>query len=679
MLLKQLNLENIRSYTKQTINFPDGVTLLSGDVGAGKSTILLAIEFALFGLLKGMVDGETLLRNGCMKGSVTLTVELDGKEIKVHRGLKRSLSVTQDTGYIEIDSKREYLGATELKQRVLDLLNYPKELLTKSKSIIYRYTVYTPQEEMKSILLGEQEHRFDVLRKVFGIDKYKRIQDNTMIILSKLRERKRIFQAKLEELKNVEQEYLNKTQERNILAQQIENIIPRLQDAQATLAQTQQKYIDAEKKLQEQEKLEHEKQQLQMNLNYEEQRMQQLQTNVQQLQQQKQQLEQQIKNVKYDPEKRAITKQLIFDTEKKIQEHMKSLAGAEMIIMQSGQMLENLTSLDICPTCKQKVSKDHMQAMHLQEQIKIQEQEEIALKINNSLQAFEQERKRYTREDEILQQQESMHNVYQSQQKNMEGQQQQITQLQDEFAHAQSKILQLRDKLAGQLPASLEQLRQDFRAQRDLVEQLQQQERSLAIEHASISTKLQGVITMLRHIEEQRQHRNQIEQKFTKLTGHQELLEQVFVPLVEMTEKKIMLKVHSDFNSAFKKWFDILMDSDVIDVTIDSSFSPSIQQNGYDVSYENLSGGEKTACALAYRLALNHVINEMMSAIKTRDLVILDEPTDGFSDDQLGRLRIVLEELNAKQVIIVSHESKVETFAQHMLKVEKKVHASQVS
>ncbi|MEM2914856.1 MAG: AAA family ATPase, partial [Candidatus Bathyarchaeia archaeon] len=50
MILKSLKLENIRSYTNQIIEFPLGTTLFEGDIGSGKSTILMAIEFALFGL-----------------------------------------------------------------------------------------------------------------------------------------------------------------------------------------------------------------------------------------------------------------------------------------------------------------------------------------------------------------------------------------------------------------------------------------------------------------------------------------------------------------------------------------------------------------------------------------------------------------------------------------------------
>ena len=82
MLIKNIKLKNIRSYIDEEIDFDKGITLLSGDIGSGKSTILLAIDFALFGLRKGYLSGSALLRNGENNGSVALTFEIDEKEIR---------------------------------------------------------------------------------------------------------------------------------------------------------------------------------------------------------------------------------------------------------------------------------------------------------------------------------------------------------------------------------------------------------------------------------------------------------------------------------------------------------------------------------------------------------------------------------------------------------------------
>ena len=64
MRIKTLKLQNIRSYSSQTIAFPHGTILLAGDIGSGKSTILLAIEFALFGSSRTDLPAEFFLRKG---------------------------------------------------------------------------------------------------------------------------------------------------------------------------------------------------------------------------------------------------------------------------------------------------------------------------------------------------------------------------------------------------------------------------------------------------------------------------------------------------------------------------------------------------------------------------------------------------------------------------------------
>ena len=101
MLLKSVKLENIRSYLNQQIDFPEGSVLLSGDIGSGKSSILLAIEFALFGIRGKKLSGESLLRNGKKEGSVELKFEIEGKEIVIKRKLKGGKEkVGQAAGYI---------------------------------------------------------------------------------------------------------------------------------------------------------------------------------------------------------------------------------------------------------------------------------------------------------------------------------------------------------------------------------------------------------------------------------------------------------------------------------------------------------------------------------------------------------------------------------------------------
>src|SRR3989344_3374951 len=88
MKFKKISLKNIRSYENLDLLFPEGSLLLSGDIGSGKTSLLLAIEYALFGLQPGQ-KGSGLLRNSADVGEVSLELEIDGKNIIIDRKLRR--------------------------------------------------------------------------------------------------------------------------------------------------------------------------------------------------------------------------------------------------------------------------------------------------------------------------------------------------------------------------------------------------------------------------------------------------------------------------------------------------------------------------------------------------------------------------------------------------------------
>src|SRR3989344_1301659 len=142
-------------------------------------------------------------------------------------------------------------------------------------------------------------------------------------------------------------------------------------------------------------------------------------------------------------------------------------------------------------------------------------------------------------------------------------------------------------------------------------------------------------------------------------------LSEKFSPMISFIEKNVMFKLKKDFSELFNKWFCMLVSENFI-ARIDENFTPIIEQQDYEIPYEYLSGGERTAVALAYRLSLNQIINSVLSEINTREIVILDEPTDGFSEQQLDKMREVLQQLNVKQLLLVSHEQKIESFVENI-------------
>ena len=49
MFIKKIELTNIKAYEHKVIEFSDGVNFISGKNGAGKTTIIESIGYALFG------------------------------------------------------------------------------------------------------------------------------------------------------------------------------------------------------------------------------------------------------------------------------------------------------------------------------------------------------------------------------------------------------------------------------------------------------------------------------------------------------------------------------------------------------------------------------------------------------------------------------------------------------
>jgi len=203
------------------------------------------------------------------------------------------------------------------------------------------------------------------------------------------------------------------------------------------------------------------------------------------------------------------------------------------------------------------------------------------------------------------------------------------------------------------------------------MDNLKEEKQKLEIEKAKLDTNLKNLTKEIEEITKEIREKEKILFNLEKLKDLKDLIENKFLTVIFEIEKQVMLKLNQEFNNFFKKWFLTLVGDEQISARINIDFSPIIEQKGYELEYVDASGGEKTALALAYRLALNQVVNSTLSDITTNDLLILDEPTDGFSEKQLYKMRDVLNELKVKQLIIVSHEPKMESFVESVIKLEK--------
>ncbi|MEK6969607.1 MAG: SMC family ATPase [Nanoarchaeota archaeon] len=804
MLLKQLKLENIRSYLKEEINFTEGSTLLSGDIGSGKSTILLAIEFAFFGTSRPDLPAEALLRKGAREGSVELSLQIQNQEIVIKRKLKKEKDVIkQMPGVIIINQVQKELMPVELKAEIISLLKYPEELANKNKNYIYRYTVYTPQEEMKQILQEDAEERLDVLRKIFNIDKYKIIRENLQIYLKKTRTDIAILKTKTEPLEDQKRQRQELIAEKETLKKAAEELIPRqnilleqLQQQNKELGELelqQKEFLDLKQEYKTDQALFYEKKEQYLQLNQKKERLKleitqlslpenQINKTLEQtkaelkekelqknylltkktiFQEKLSQLKENLKKTQFElneiirqtdkiKEKERLQEELslaiankknlqqnLKDTEEQIQEILKIITTTETVLFQSKELQEKIGSLNTCPTCLQEVSSDHKHKITSQEQDKIVQAEQSLLLVQERKKAKLQQKELLQKELEQIVSKENQlikinFELYQLQEKkelgrqkeeqlnlglieieslkqkieeidrenNLERLDKEISQIQ-EYLHLLSKkqilernvlelnqqinqneeqkvkfiqkIMALEEKLANKKDLSLLMAEKKRYLARTTME-----EKELALSIARLQTQINSINKYQELIEKSLDQLNLEKNKLILLKETYHWLEEYLLKLTYTIEKQVMANIHSHFNQIFQDWFSVLIDDENVSSRIDESFTPIIEQNGYDISFPNLSGGEKTSAALAYRLALNRAINDVVNEINTKDLLILDEPTDGFSTEQLDKVRDILEKLKLKQTIIVSHESKIESFVEKVIRINKIGHVSSV-
>ncbi len=683
MQLVSLALKNIRSYTTAKIDFPTGIVMLSGDIGSGKSTILLAIEFALFGVLRGELSGNALLRNGTQEGYAELAFRIGENNYTIKRTLRRTKSsVEQDAGYLLVNGVKKDATPIELKSHILELLGYPSELLTKSKNFVYRYTVYTPQEEMKRILLEDKEERVAILRKVFGIDKYERITQNAASYAKALRERKRAFDALLADMEEKKKQAEDMRKEYAEASEQQKLLLPQLTVSRTQLAQAKKQISTLEQQKQQAELIMREihvtKSQLLSKKQQHTQIQQDLTTISTQLLVEQKELPSLIDTNGLIQKSVELNRQLL-EKEKSTRASTVKIAELNALKKHATETTQKITSLAQCPTCLQHVTPDHKHHILSTEQQKLQEIEYHIAQHSTLITRSEEELAQCKTEIEQLRQHEKQaaivkikvqHAEELAKRKNtLEAQN---TALTAEMQNAAQRLTQLEQQM---IP--LQNIDTAYGQIRKQTDMFSEQERALSIQHSTLLQKEQHLSKTLTMLEQEVERKQKARMQLERTQHLHQWLTDYFAPLMDVIEKHVMAKIHHEFDTLFQQWFGMLIE-DTMTARLDETFTPVIQQNGYDVDVEYLSGGERTACALAYRLALNKTINSLISAIATKDLLILDEPTDGFSAEQLDRMRDVLDQLQLRQIVVVSHEQKIESFADRIIRVSKTEHTSQI-
>jgi len=179
MIIRAIDLENIRSHKSSHIEFKNGITVITGDVGSGKTTIMEAIKFALFG---GTSENyRNLLRMNENQGSVSLFLEDVNDSIKITRMLRKTKDGYSGSNVIlSINGKEKEMSDREMKKFISSKFKIYQ--YRKRDPLFFKTLIYASQEEMKSIISMDPEERREMILDLFQITSYNKIIENCDIL-----------------------------------------------------------------------------------------------------------------------------------------------------------------------------------------------------------------------------------------------------------------------------------------------------------------------------------------------------------------------------------------------------------------------------------------------------------------------------------------------------------------
>jgi len=795
MILNSLVIENIRSYSHEEIEFPRGISLFEGDIGSGKSTVLMAIEFALFGLASQ--KAESLLAKKSESGFVILEFSVDNEKYEIKRGLKRKSSgVNQDpkNSWIKIEGVVEPLSPSELKQRVLQILKFNEPSDPKSESKIFRYAIFTPQEAMKEVL-SDSKKRLETIRKAFGIEDYSIAQSNASEVLSVIKTKSAVYAERFRDISELELE-ISESQK---MITSLESEKLQKQKQVHILESEEKTKLEELKKLQEKNndkvKLELKKESLEERIESDKKRIATIEQEFAEFEEELKEknkkfeklvaiekpetdksipeIESEIKKyqkinedlIKIDSERENTSSEITRLKEKfgekiesdvnSINETLKDLENEkESLIKFADEITEKLDKVkeqqvqkqtlreslqkeikkftalgNACPTCKQEITDTHHHSLVDEKQKEVNtlgkelesitdsffESNKKSKEMNEKLESYEHEIdeiskilpgiEEYKTKSDILNQLDFKIKELQKQDKNSEyGESplvfltaikdglvrfEGVTEQMAQIAESKERIvkksenyqreIELIDSQNTQRVNELEQIKNDL-VSIDVTGEIKIKENEIEIsrkEILSVSSVIAATSENLKNQEEKiKENKSKVtesrkwETKYKKFDQFTQWLELFFIPTISQIEKQVLLSILQNFNETYTRWYSILVEDPTKESRIDENFTPIINQDGFDQEIGYLSGGEKTSIALAYRLTLNSLMRKESESMKS-NLLILDEPTDGFSKNQLGKIRELLDELKSEQIVLVSHEKELETYVDNIFQISK--------
>jgi len=168
MRIAQIDLENVKSYRRESVSFTEGTNAICGPNGAGKSTLLEAIGFALFNFLP--YSRGQFVREG--EKTATVTVHVAGNDGRTYQVVRKCGSSSQyyvydpEIGHKLTNGRDETLGW---------LYKFLEVEETGDLSALFQDAVGVPQGLLTAAFLDRPGNRKNTFNPLLRVDEYEKV------------------------------------------------------------------------------------------------------------------------------------------------------------------------------------------------------------------------------------------------------------------------------------------------------------------------------------------------------------------------------------------------------------------------------------------------------------------------------------------------------------------------
>ena len=238
MIFTKLKLNNFKSHQNTSIEFNKGISVIVGENGAGKSTILEAISFALFKqhTAKRIDD---LVRNNANVMSVELEFVSNGKEYRIVREKKSNLKssiytkTSTDGGFVHICT-----GDKEVNEEIRQILDIDSDLFLNA--------IYIRQGEIAELVDKTPAEKKLLIAKLLGIDSLEKAWKNLLPIINDYENKLAELKGKLFNSKDLKEEYDHKMDELKSLKNNGHELEEQIEDVTNSLREISESKRDME-------------------------------------------------------------------------------------------------------------------------------------------------------------------------------------------------------------------------------------------------------------------------------------------------------------------------------------------------------------------------------------------------------------------------------------------------